>query len=276
MIKKSVCLLYICLFLAAMPCGAAEDYEVKGKWHFGSTFSWYDPDGYTWNNQIAGTSKHPFDGLMDDAFYGKGLVGYTWRNGWRLEASAGKWASEGSRAAMSDGNIQNSFAYMVQDSDGNGQPYDGLAATSAFIEASVKPVEIDLSFVFPFRHRKFKPYAGLGFARYKTESNMIWQDFSSSSILGLRCIQSVSSTNLHAGFDYFVNRDFAIRLDGRYVICDNELSIQPEDVSYNVNTVGAVLSAADVSNIVLRYNALKDNVDIEGFQFGLGFTFYFR
>lgn len=274
--KLIILMILIYLFLATGAIAKENPYTMLGKWYFGSTFSWYDPDGYNWNDSLAGTTKHPFDGLMDNAFYGKGYFGYTWDHRWRVQLSGGKWASEGSRSALFDANIQNSMTYLVQDSNGNGQPYDGILSDSVLIDASVKPIEIDLSYIFPFKYRKFKPFAGVGYGRYKTESNLTWRNTNSLSLLSLRCIQSVSCVNVHAGIEYFLNKDFAVKLEGKYIMSDKDITIQPEDVSYNVNALGNILTTVDTSNIVARYNALGDEVDIEGFQFGIGFSFYFR
>ena len=292
--KKTLVLIGIMLLVASSLIAAElknDRFNVLNSWHFSALANYYEPEGFDMNEAlITGSTRQPFDSLVKSSTYLKGILGYTFNNRWRVEAGGGKWTMDNQKLASTDGNVWFGMNYLVDDindavgADTLEEPFYNSAvpgtykANNAFLEMEIFPIEVDLSYVFPNRNPKFKPYAGIGGGQYSVKADFYWRTIANAKLLQIRTDHNISCFNIHGGFDYFIRNNFAIRFDLKYVMNDGRLTIDSNDVTTDSTVAGIndTLLPAEVTTIVDRYNAIADTFDLGGVQVGLGLSYFFK
>jgi hypothetical protein len=244
-----------------------EDYSVTEKWYIGATANWYQPDSFEWNNTTAGTTDNPADNLLDTDIYVRGHLGYTFKNNWRVEVGGGKWSNDDTVLASGDSNVSDSYNYLMDNASAS--TTDSL--NNYYYNYDVKPIELDVSYMFNNKNPRLKPYVGVGGGVYTVTGDYTWRKSDNTALLNIHNDVDVTVFNVHAGFDYFVSKEFALRLDLRYVFGDDDLRVGANDI-----TVSSGATLIDKATLADRYNKLADKIKLDGFMVGVGFTYYFE
>ncbi len=281
---NAIILIFVFINLCFIDVYGAEEsvkeiYDISHRLHMSINSSWYKPRGFQWYNELPKTSNHPFNPMNGNNSFLNGNIGYTFNNHWRIEVTGGSWKEDTYNELENDENIQTSGEYLVGDLMEPGEPYGNdqmMEAHHANLNLLLKHYEARICYVFPFHNVRIKPFVGVGGGKGSVRSDYEWRNVDNLPILGIHNDDDFTSANLALGCDYFITRNFALRLEGSYLWGQKKLSITSADVYYKQKALGDSLNNLDIDSIVQKYNALNDEINLNGFRIVLGFSIFFR
>ena len=279
-------LIFLFIFLFSMNVFCEDDTEYKKesfsishRLHLSINSSWYKPRGFHWYDELPKTSDHPFNPMLGNNSYFNGTVGYSFNNHWRLEIIGGSWKEDTFNELENDENIQTSGEYLVGDLMDPGEPFGNdqmMDAHHANLNLLLKHYEARICYIFPFHNMRIKPFVGIGGGKGSVRSDYEWMTEGGLPILGIHNDDNFTSANLALGCDYFITRNFAFRFEGSYTWAQKKRTITSSNVFYKQEALGNSLTSLDIDSVVQKFNALNDEINLNGFRIGIGLSIFFR
>ncbi|MCK5686070.1 hypothetical protein KAJ27_18200 [bacterium] len=245
-------------------------YSVLKKWNAALMGTSYRPSGIYWDNSEVGTTDHPFESMTGGVTYYKGLLGYTFYNGWRFELDAGKWREKGSKTVW-DKNIDIAGKYFFGDEITN---YDAMGVDHVDMNYYIRPIELSISYIRNHASNRLKTFTGIGIGSYKNDLHYYYRT-PTDTLISIHKKQSVPVYVIQGGLDYFLTKNLALRFKAKYLWGGLDVFVGPQDFIINEVLTGTNITVDEKQEIVDRFNDAEERSNLDSFQIELGMSMFF-